>query len=399
MELRAIAPGRYAVTLRAGEMTSDPMNVVLGPGDTLDLGTITLRGGMTLVGLIVTSDDRPVEAARVRLAAATDDVGETRSDATGMFEVAGLLPDDELMAWITAEGFAPWQKLLGRADLTPNPLRLEMTRGCNVSVAVIGASGEPVQGAIVRYEGAFMSEREGVTDAEGHVLLTGIATGDGFIRWTHLKQRISCEEGQDIDVEMREPRGGVMAIVSAPADLACEGQSWLNRLDGDRTSLLSKPWRLQDGTWRDQFTGVRDGEYYLVLEGRCEGWRLAPDPRLWMTSDVITVGPSAPSAEVRATLAPLALRVVGGDCGTVLSEKRLRQLVSRGGAPVAVAWSPSIAISRLHSVEAPVVLATPGLYEVMLTQCPSVLGGRVLIPSAGTLYLGAEPPRFEPALR
>jgi protocatechuate 3,4-dioxygenase beta subunit len=67
-ELRDVPAGRYTIAIRgAGFSRAEVPEVEIAPGETRDVGTITVRRGRTIAGRVVTAEHQPVEGATVVL--------------------------------------------------------------------------------------------------------------------------------------------------------------------------------------------------------------------------------------------------------------------------------------------------------------------------------------------
>ena len=188
-ELDALAPQGYELNVRGPSFQSRGMPVVVEPGKTTDVGTITVQKGRTLAG-IVTADGNPVPNATVYAgrqifgngtsnAAAFGGMGAAAKTATtgadGTFSLAGF-NDGDLA--IIAE-----QPDIGRSKAMRVPtdqasqdqLVLELQKFGAIS-GVLSAAGKPAEGVFVSCQS---------TTTPGAIY--GVASGpDGAYRYDKL---------------------------------------------------------------------------------------------------------------------------------------------------------------------------------------------------------------------
>ncbi len=107
-----------------------------------------LGRAVTVKGIVVDTDDRPIPGASVRVGR----VGESGSregatDRDGTFAISGCRPGGNLVS-ATADGFGP---ATVDVELGPDakPIRIQLERGRTLRIRVVDTSGNPVQGANV----------------------------------------------------------------------------------------------------------------------------------------------------------------------------------------------------------------------------------------------------------
>lgn len=107
-----------------------------------------LGRAVTVTGIVVDRDDRPIPGASVRVGRVSESGSrETTADRDGAFAIPGCRPGGNFVT-ATAEGFAPTTL---ETELAPDapPVRLVLDRGRTLRIRVVDSSGNPVQGANV----------------------------------------------------------------------------------------------------------------------------------------------------------------------------------------------------------------------------------------------------------
>ncbi len=145
---------------------------------------IVLPQGASLHGGVNSSTDgAPIVGARVKLGLGVigslgDDGFETRTDASGQFELAAL-PADYAQVYVDAEGFPSLFESVGvLREGERRELRLELRPGTLVRGQVTdGSTKLPIAGATVEIVGSRDSHRA-ITDAEGRYMIPGAIPGE-----------------------------------------------------------------------------------------------------------------------------------------------------------------------------------------------------------------------------
>ncbi|MBX3747577.1 MAG: sigma-70 family RNA polymerase sigma factor [Verrucomicrobiae bacterium] len=107
-----------------------------------------LGRAVTVTGIVVDRDDRPVPGASVRVGRVSESGSrETTADRDGAFAIPGCRPGGNFVT-ATAEGFAPTTL---ETELAPDapPVRLVLDRGRPLRIRVVDQAGNPVPGANV----------------------------------------------------------------------------------------------------------------------------------------------------------------------------------------------------------------------------------------------------------
>jgi hypothetical protein len=118
----------------------------LAPGETKDLGEITLDDGVARAGRVVDPQGRPIAGAEVWLVQQWSQ-GDPRAltAADGTFRLEHCNPEGDALV-ITADGFLELRREWPREEIE-TPRDLVLARGAVVRTRVVDASGQPVPGA------------------------------------------------------------------------------------------------------------------------------------------------------------------------------------------------------------------------------------------------------------
>jgi protocatechuate 3,4-dioxygenase beta subunit len=117
-------------------------------GGLVDLGSLLLDPGATVIGLVVDEAGQPVVGARVHLGHESDlllypATNDYLTDQAGRFELRGVTKDWRRLV-VQAEGMATKSMMLRiPADLLANPLRIVLSAGRHLVVRVEDAEGRP----------------------------------------------------------------------------------------------------------------------------------------------------------------------------------------------------------------------------------------------------------------
>jgi len=141
-----VRPGRYVVDARAaGYAPGNVSGVRVSSGGTTDVGTLRLRSGGILQGTVTDAANEPIAGASVRVETDSFSPGrETRSDAAGAFQIAGLSAG-RVDVVAQHPSFAPAR--LSGVTIDPEGRPAEagvvMTRGGRVEGVVRRRGGQP----------------------------------------------------------------------------------------------------------------------------------------------------------------------------------------------------------------------------------------------------------------
>ncbi len=180
-----IPPGVYELRASKGRWISAPLRGLwLEPGSKRVFG-LRLAEGRTVVGRVVDArSEQAIGGARVTVAESGIGVHtkQTETDARGRFELWALSSDAQSL-YVEAPGYIP----AGPVSLDPNEptLIIALERGGSIEGLVVDASGQPVEGAVLRAraEGAeaarsrWMGESLGVTSGPVPPISAGAGTG------------------------------------------------------------------------------------------------------------------------------------------------------------------------------------------------------------------------------
>jgi hypothetical protein len=151
--------------------------VALAPIELIDGGTveITLCAGISVVGSVRDSEDRPVANARISAVLRSEHiqfshVANAQSDEQGRFKMTALLPDLECDVSASADGFGSDSRQVLNPDGKPE-VELEpfVLRRADRDLAgrVLDENGKPIQGALVIIRGAGQPNAHTTTDQAG----------------------------------------------------------------------------------------------------------------------------------------------------------------------------------------------------------------------------------------
>ncbi|MEO8587475.1 MAG: carboxypeptidase regulatory-like domain-containing protein, partial [Acidobacteriota bacterium] len=175
--------------------------------DSEDVAETALRKGVTLTGLVVDAESRPVADADVGHPTGP---GSVRTDADGRFALDGV-PEASNSLLVHKTGFAVALRADVRAGALPKPVVLRP--GLPLAGVVVSADGKtPVPGAVVRVEGKDAST-SAETDAEGRFSIRELGAGrvlvavDGGERGTR----------EVTGVAIPQPPETLLTLVLAPA--------------------------------------------------------------------------------------------------------------------------------------------------------------------------------------
>lgn len=163
---RAVVSERAAQVSTIGESAATHR---LGVPRARALGTI-VPGALRLEGLIIDQDDRPVAGARVTIG----DEREVITEADGAFAFDGLAEGEYDVVAEQGEQYAEEQD--ARLDDTSEPVTIKLVRGPTLVVRVTDEAHHPLPGATVE-----AASRTNVTDADGLVMLRGVASDDEMV--------------------------------------------------------------------------------------------------------------------------------------------------------------------------------------------------------------------------
>ncbi len=239
--LRDLSPGTYRLVLEhPGALPRTLGKVEVGPGESVDLGTVTLDPGIELSGTVVdAATGEPVAGATVeraetdpflamqrRMDAADGEPGRgSRTDAKGRFTLGGLEPGRVVLE-VRADGYATTRvETMLEEGTAPDPLRVELAGGGVVEGTVRRGDGSPAAGVKVMVMRGMTPDLDhsAETDAAGHYRLEHLAPGpttivamlsepgeDGF-DLSGLKVRtVTVEAGKKLRVDFPEQGGGIV---------------------------------------------------------------------------------------------------------------------------------------------------------------------------------------------
>lgn len=202
---------------------------------------VTLLPGVSVSGVVVDAEKKPVAGVKVEFVSAAGDDGsrvsvgvvkekssfasryEVTSDAEGKFSLAGLPPKTRVTLSVSDPRFVA-TSAAGRVG--GEPIQVSVRAGATLKGVLLDEAGAPVVGATVyasspnRYEAGGYASAE--TDAQGGYLLTGLASGsysvnfaapygeDGLPKLVGVPTQVSAVESKVTEVAPIRARSGVV---------------------------------------------------------------------------------------------------------------------------------------------------------------------------------------------
>lgn len=234
-ELEHVGPGRYIaeVHLRDGRIHESEMLVIEDEGDVhtavvREFPLIRIPEGLRTVVTVRDRHGAPVAGAGVGLMQRRGDTvvftAETVTDADGLAEVSGLVPDLPVYTTCSARGFARIEQRL------PAPASIHncvLERFATLTGSVVSSDGMPLAATVSLVRGGRTVE----AGADGRFRLRGVPPGPDEMRIVADAYKVGlrgivAEEGQDTDVGLiRLARADVFSgrAVDAESRMAVEG--------------------------------------------------------------------------------------------------------------------------------------------------------------------------------
>lgn len=297
-ELRDLAAGTYRLQARApGFALLEKTGIeVPATGGTADLGVLVLTPGAAIEGRVVSSRNQPVEGASVRTMnrrhgpdfGGGDVPTEGATAADGSFRLAGLPPGEQVELIVVHPAYPP-VRVPGVEVPPPEPLVIELREGGALAGRVVGADGQPVEGAtLIRYETTSMtvggaqsshgtSSGIGTTDARGRFHVANLALGLIEIEvaapgWTPAWLRgLAIPAGGTLDVgDVVLQRGAVLEGAVRDGDgnpaAGLHVSLWREPGDGQPHHGRGEPLRT-DAEGRFRAEGLTPGRYQVSAHG------------------------------------------------------------------------------------------------------------------------------------
>jgi hypothetical protein len=154
-EIKNVEPGSYMLSVRSDDHgVAEKDDVRVESGKATDVGTIRLELGESLTGRVVDSGGAGIAGASVTLRQQRDDnrfinmsrgtrISGTETGPDGAFTITSV-PQGEMMVSVEAKGYA---ELDHNFKFPCAPLTLKLVRGGTLTGRVVGADGNPVDGA------------------------------------------------------------------------------------------------------------------------------------------------------------------------------------------------------------------------------------------------------------
>ncbi|HSR50381.1 MAG TPA: carboxypeptidase-like regulatory domain-containing protein [Acidobacteriota bacterium] len=175
---RGLSPGRYRLTGGQIRRSSNPLEVLLGPGEVLDDLTLKMaHGWSSLAGQVVDDRGRGVQGVLVEIRGAPgsgDGLTRLKTDAQGRFSSDRLLGE---AFWLTASHFDYQREDLAEIRAGRKDVRVVLHRRVVLSGRLVDSSGRPILKedipvSVLRLDGPLpgvrvFSEPQGRTDPEG----------------------------------------------------------------------------------------------------------------------------------------------------------------------------------------------------------------------------------------
>ncbi|MFZ6183276.1 carboxypeptidase regulatory-like domain-containing protein [Nannocystis pusilla] len=228
LHLRAVRPGEYGVDVRCtGHVSEDTYEKVKVVDRSVSGLEWKVRRAQSIRGVVVDARGRPVPQVAVSADAKPDPArphaqrtsaynGST--DASGRFELAGLLPGNyqvELSAWDPPRSTPKPMEVTLPKGQDVDGLRIELPAAGEVRGTVRDAKGQPVRGAAVSLTGG--RSRLGVSVADdGTFRIEHVGEGEyrAEVQKAWEKLRAPGTSDDDIQGEKVEVRAGAVATVN-----------------------------------------------------------------------------------------------------------------------------------------------------------------------------------------
>ncbi|MEM9556610.1 MAG: carboxypeptidase-like regulatory domain-containing protein [Acidobacteriota bacterium] len=247
-EIEGLEPGRWILAAEADGFASTAVPGIeiappeadasdgAGDGDgdaesrpRVDLGTLHLEPAVTLDGLVVDRDDRPVVGARVFVLPSGRQSSLNRSlqsftrneivsDETGRFAVDGLRDGEQVQLNAYREGYVAGEPIAARAPTT-EPLRIVLDVAARLMGRVVDTAGEPVAHAELRVsrgnERGYEMQAER-TDTDGEF---AIDTKPGMLQLTARSDEHRATT-LDLEIDAGSRREGLELVLARGATLS-----------------------------------------------------------------------------------------------------------------------------------------------------------------------------------
>lgn len=283
-EVKGLPPGRYAVAVatRQGQpVLIYGVQVAAGktsaaPDAVLPADSATLT--QDLKGAVLLADGRPAQGANVTLYSRTGGSWNSNCDEKGAFQFAAPHEHGFASGYLVAKAAGSRPLCLDLAApglrLGGLSLRLEKQEYGSLRVKVVDEAGKALRGVTVsprsqryraRYMPSLMLDRENVTNRNGEVLLTGLATGernlqvqcDGYYTSSDFRVAVLAEAETQATVILRQG----LAISGRVVFPEGYGRAQRAAVAAAGTGTRRTSWADQEG--RFSFAGLTPGEYLL----------------------------------------------------------------------------------------------------------------------------------------
>jgi hypothetical protein len=186
-----LIPGRYHLDIaQAGAEPLRSDDLVVGPGERRDLGTMALRAGIEVAGRVADEAGIPIEGARVSVdptGLPDGAAGRTAlTDGGGRFTVALRTGSYRIAARAPGRGVA--QSIVEVGTAAPAPIELRLVRAeARLEGMVRDSGGRPLARArlVVHAGDAAATTGGAVTDVGGHFTVQQLPAGDVQVEITH----------------------------------------------------------------------------------------------------------------------------------------------------------------------------------------------------------------------
>ncbi|HEX6898357.1 MAG TPA: carboxypeptidase-like regulatory domain-containing protein [Thermoanaerobaculia bacterium] len=156
-EVRDLPASWFRLRIEHPDFASHQRRGIIIPEEAgpVDAGTFTLAAGLTVEGIVVDSQDRPLPdtALWLRPGDGIDHVFLKRgprqvTGPDGRFSIPNLEPEEEWTLYACRQGHP--EVILPLAKAAPGPLRIELASAARLTGRVVDPDGHPVSGAYVR---------------------------------------------------------------------------------------------------------------------------------------------------------------------------------------------------------------------------------------------------------
>lgn len=321
--------GRLTVTVSHPDFTPLERNLILPS----ELVTLTLSSGLKLSGRVVDTEDTGLPGLEILAETKARSLGssplardlnepivraETKTDATGHFELVGIKPGTVAVTVRRSTFVLAQRELALPEDVEPEPLHVVIDPGIDFQGKVIDDRGQAVAGVLV-----FMGYRDDpsfrlglITDAEGQFWVRRAPRGVASLR-------AQGGGGERARIEIQVEPGMDPVVLTMEAERTLEGQV----VDPEGRGVAEAHLHFSTPKFSYRPPTNAEGRFSIPLKGEGQISLTASRPDMgWVTHDVEL--PETGEVEAVELVLPRGARIVGKVRG--VSEDEMRRLKTHG---------------------------------------------------------------------